>query len=490
MKNLCFFVLFSLFCTSIIAQAPTKGTYSGPENNSGSYAPEGGPEYYTPEDGSTYYSVGDESGKCFGLCLIPGDTLKETDRVQIKPGWKEATVVEPYPSTVDITYTVKEPCTTCEFSEETSTKTKEEEVVAKPGYWKYFTTPCVWETVYDTIVVKEEVVKYIITDPELEDDKISLTIEGINEEGRCIPAQTGTETRTVEIAEECTKIEVADYIWQDEEFFIEVAAPTKRWVKRKTDENCLSADPEDCMVWCIEEVPAVTQKCVRKVKAGCPYGYEDADGYCIKRTTTPPVTKDYEVITCEREAKFEKDSNPISKVVDVKVKTLKTPASYKKVVEEAVYEVIPRQVVVQAAGIDSTYIPEEREKVTLTLDEKRVYGNITETPAEEESCTKKLCVEPQVTTIDHEPEYKTVSKIEIRKGSFTQWQEIMCPDDVNSYTIGQIQQALYTEGYAPGPIDSKIGEKTKAALIQYQKDKGLPVGHLDLKTLEALGVKH
>lgn len=463
MKKLGFLLLFSLFYTAITAQPQIYGTYSNPEG---------------------------ESGKCFGLCLIPGDTLKHTETILIKPGWKEASVVKPYPSTVDITYTVKEPCTTCDFTEEKSTKTKDEEVIVKPGYWKYITTPCVWETVYDTIVIKEEVVKYIITEPEFKDDFVTLRIDGTTEEGRCIPAETGTEVRTVEIEEECTKIEVANYTWQDEEFYIEVAAPTQKWVKRKTDENCLSSDPEDCMVWCLEEVPAEKQKCVRKVKKGCPYGFEDNGEYCIKQTTTPPVTKDYEVTTCEKEAKFEKDTRPIDKEVSVKIKVLATPATFKKVVEKAEYKVIARQVVVEAPGIDSIYIEPETSKETLTLEEKRVFGAITETPAVEESCTKKLCTEPEVTIIDHEPQYKTVTKIEIREGSFTEWQEIMCPSDINTYTIGQIQNALYTKGYAPGPIDNKIGEKTKAALIKYQKDNGLPIGHLDLKTLEALGVKY
>lgn len=29
-----------------------------------------------------------------------------------------------------------------------------------------------------------------------------------------------------------------------------------RWEKKKANRNCLSSDPEDCMVWCLVEVPA------------------------------------------------------------------------------------------------------------------------------------------------------------------------------------------------------------------------------------------
>jgi len=29
----------------------------------------------------------------------------------------------------------------------------------------------------------------------------------------------------------------------------------KQWVKKKADKNCLSSDPEDCMVWCLVDTP-------------------------------------------------------------------------------------------------------------------------------------------------------------------------------------------------------------------------------------------
>lgn len=32
---------------------------------------------------------------------------------------------------------------------------------------------------------------------------------------------------------------------------------TSNWVKRKADRNCLSSNPDDCMVWCLVNTPAV-----------------------------------------------------------------------------------------------------------------------------------------------------------------------------------------------------------------------------------------
>jgi hypothetical protein len=35
-----------------------------------------------------------------------------------------------------------------------------------------------------------------------------------------------------------------------------------------------------------------------------------------------------------------------------------------------------------------------------------------------------------------------------------------------------------------------MGTRTKAALVQFQKDKGLPTGNLNIDTLKALGVQY
>lgn len=33
-----------------------------------------------------------------------------------------------------------------------------------------------------------------------------------------------------------------------------------RWVKKKADRNCLSADPNDCLVWCLVEEPEIKKE--------------------------------------------------------------------------------------------------------------------------------------------------------------------------------------------------------------------------------------
>lgn len=39
---------------------------------------------------------------------------------------------------------------------------------------------------------------------------------------------------------------------------VEIAPATSKWVKKKADNNCLSADPNDCLILCLVETPAQT----------------------------------------------------------------------------------------------------------------------------------------------------------------------------------------------------------------------------------------
>lgn len=67
---------------------------------------------------------------------------------------------------------------------------------------------------------------------------------------------------------------------------IETNPATTKWVKRKADKNCLSADPNDCLVWCLVEVPA--EYATERV-ATCPEGFSiSKDEYlCTNKCSVP-----------------------------------------------------------------------------------------------------------------------------------------------------------------------------------------------------------
>lgn len=56
--------------------------------------------------------------------------------------------------------------------------------------------------------------------------------------------------------------------------------------------------------------------------------------------------------------------------------------------------------------------------------------------------------------------------------------------------LRQVQERLQAAGFAPGPLDGRLGPQTRAALRHYQQRKGLRVtGTLDPQTLKALRIQ-
>jgi len=60
---------------------------------------------------------------------------------------------------------------------------------------------------------------------------------------------------------------------------------------------------------------------------------------------------------------------------------------------------------------------------------------------------------------------------------------------VNEATIPYVQQALFAQGYDPGPKTTVMTPQLKDALFKYQVDRKLPVGGINDETLQALGFR-
>ncbi len=96
---------------------------------------------------------------------------------------------------------------------------KEQTIVDKPASYKTQTIPATYRTVYDTVTVRPASVRYLE-----------------------IPA-------------------VYETVVED----IMVSPATQKWVKSTADPGCLSANPGDCQVMCLQEVPAVYKKVAKRV---------------------------------------------------------------------------------------------------------------------------------------------------------------------------------------------------------------------------------
>ena len=143
-----------------------------------------------------------------------------------------------------------------------------------------------------------------------------------------------------------------------EETIIMIEGSNKKWVKKKADRNCLSANPEDCLVWCLVDVPGVYDTIVEVLDTA--------------------LVKDF--------------------IVD-SVQVIQT----------------------------------------------------------------------------------------VETGGYTEWKEIVCDSDITEDLYRKVQQGLVDQGYQID-VSGEISGLTKTALVQFQKENGLPIGALDFETLEALGV--
>ena len=88
-----------------------------------------------------------------------------------------------------------------------------------------------------------------------------------------------------------------------------------------------------------------------------------------------------------------------------------------------------------------------------------------------------------------EMEYLTET-ILLKSGGYTEWVEVICDNKRSSDLISNIQSNLIVQGYYTGDVSGAFNTETKDALIQFQKNNQLPIGQMDVLSLEALGVSY
>jgi len=337
--------------------------------------------------------------------------------------------------------------------------------------------------------------------------------------------------------EASTRIERVPARYTTESETIEVKPASTKWVKKKADRNCLSADPNDCLVWCLVEVPAEFKTVTKQIRQGCAAGYTDSGDDCIKTIEIPaeygtatkrivktPATTRQEAIPAEystvtkrviktpattREEMIPAQYSTVTKQV------IKTPATTRTETIPAEYSTVTKRVIKNAATTREEAIPAQYKTITKTVLKtpattreevipaeystvtKRVLKNaasqeVQAIPAEYATQTRQvLKTAASTTSVEIPAEYATVTKRRLVKpGGMTEWREVICNNQVTDYTYRQIQDALRSRGYNPGPSDNVFGAQTKAALTKFQKENGLPVGQLDFGTLKALGIKY
>ncbi len=173
--------------------------------------------------------------------------------------------------------------------------------------------------------------------------------------------------------------------------------------------------------------------------------------------------------------RIDNDTGEIMCLVDVPAtyktvskRVLKSPATTRSVEIPAEYNTVTRQVVATAATTRTVTIPAKYKTISVTEQASPASQRVIEIPAK----------------------YKNVARQEIASPSRVEWREILCDTNLTSGKITEIQRALKSAGYNPGPIDGTIGSDTMSAVNAFQRAKGLPVDeYLNMSTVRALGVQ-
>lgn len=79
----------------------------------------------------------------------------------------------------------------------------------------------------------------------------------------------------------------------------------------------------------------------------------------------------------------------------------------------------------------------------------------------------------------------------VKKGGFTAWQQVVCDHDLSPKLYSDLSDALTLKGYVSDSETLERGtiDSIKERLVQYQRDSNLPVGQLNIETINHLGVK-
>lgn len=118
--------------------------------------------------------------------------------------------------------------------------------------------------------------------------------------------------------------------------------------------------------------------------------------------------------------------------------------------------------------------------------EEMPYAPIYQTAKEKVMVTAERIEEEAIPAV-----YKQVMEKRLAKqGGYTVWTEILCANKTSSSTIRKLQRALRAEGYSIGTVDGVLGTRTQISLKQFQIDNNLPIGNLNIETLESLGIPH
>lgn len=139
-----------------------------------------------------------------------------------------------------------------------------------------------YETITEQILVKEATTRAKIIPPKFETISEKVLVKDSYKRIDILPKKYQTVTENIEIAPSSTK-----------------------WVKIIADRNCLSSNPDSCLVWTLVEKPAQYKTIIKKIDLPCAEGYLNKGDDCIQIDEIPAVYQTVEIKKIKEDARVE-----------------------------------------------------------------------------------------------------------------------------------------------------------------------------------------
>lgn len=379
-----------------------------------------------------------QAGKCYAKCYVPDKYETVTEQIMIRPESEETSVVQPVFETITGQYVSKESYVRLVPVPAVFDIVEEKILISPPGRK---TNPAAYKSVQEDVLIKPATRSYSVTEAVFE------TVE-----------------EPVEVEPAYMLLEVLPQRYEPVTENVEVRPASTKWIRKKSDRNCLGADPDDCFVWCLVEIPAQYQTVFKQEPIGCE-GEDPTD--CVRYTPVAAKT----------------NPKPVQKV--------KTPAVAVERMEPAEYQSITRWVL--QSGSPDPAADGPGEFITVRKKVLKTPAGIRQDtiPAEYKPIVRKVLAKPPSLQTEIVPaQYATITKRRlVRKGGFPEWREIICGEKMTGYTVRQVQEALKALGYYQGAADGLLSPATQKAIASFQRERDLAAdGNVDFETLRALGI--
>ncbi len=190
--------------------------------------------------------------------------------------------------------------------------------------------PDVFETVTEKVMIEPEKKAFRVIPTTYKNVTEQLMVKSETKRLEIIPAVYETQTEQVKVKDETKRIINISATYKTVTEQVLVKSEGQKWVKKKQT-GCLSDNPDDCIIMCLEKTPAEYKTVTKQV------------------LENPATTKE-EVIPAEYKT--------VTKTV------VKTPASTKEIVIPAEYKTVIKQVVDVAAHTQEVITPAEYQTVS------------------------------------------------------------------------------------------------------------------------------